>query len=73
MNVKILLIGIIFLLSSSILLILMYNSIKEFITDIKHYFKYKAGVEDLIWSYIQVSIYIIAILFFALIIINACG
>lgn len=66
------LVGVIITLAAIVLLVLVYSSVKEFITSLMFYFRFKRKSEDLISSFVCMSLFLIGIMLMALFILSSC-
>lgn len=69
-NLQVILSGIVLIFFNIAVLVVTYFVIKDFISDINHYFKYRANGEMLLYSFMPALLMLVVILMYILIIIE---
>lgn len=72
MILQAILVGLLILLATTVLLVVVYSSVKEFIASLMFYFRFRRNSEDLMSSFIWMSLCFMGLVFMALVIISPC-
>lgn len=72
MMLQAILVGLLILLATTVLLVMAYSSVKGFIASLMYHFRFRRNSEDLMSSFLWMSLCFMLLVFMALVIISSC-